>query len=362
MTFYYILWGGFLLLSLIVIFKGKYALPDRLLSVLILLIAYFVACRVDVGADWANYVHAYNYDMLLLDDINRIEPLYRLSRWIIYPLGLSHQGYFFILSTTSMLGLVWCFKRFKIQNLYLAFWCYVSTIFCSYQLNTLRSGLMAVLVWVAFAFLSNGERKKAIYTVLLSGGFHYGGLAFLPVIFFLDRTYNIRNVLVILGLSYIILISGIGVRIVENIPILAAVEQLALYTDSTRHEATGITLGSIFNLLVFLFCFIRYRNDYVSDSRLRIVLNAFLFCLVLVSALNAFSVIVSRLGQVLNLAICFIWPFIFSKIHKKYIRFLLVTPLIAYLYMYYNKAFHVDELVGYSTLVPFNFEFASLFR
>ena len=74
MTFYYVLWGGAMILSFPRLFCNSTKLPQCLFFILISIVALLVACRVDVGADWSNYVDLYNLDELLYDDVSRIKP------------------------------------------------------------------------------------------------------------------------------------------------------------------------------------------------------------------------------------------------------------------------------------------------
>ena len=351
-----------MILSFPRLFCNSTKLPQCLFFILISIVALLVACRVDVGADWSNYVDLYNLDELLYDDVSRIEPLYRLLRWIFYPLGFSCQGYFFIISMFMMCTVYWITKKFRISNYYLAFWIYISTIFCSYQLNTIRSGLMASCVWIAFVFLSEGDRRKAVVWALIGTGFHYAGFAFLPCLYFIDKKVKRNLIFLILCVSYIILISGIGTKVLEMIPFLAAFERLSKYTDSSTSVAAGISLGNIMNLCVYLYCLFIFKSEYESSTKYRVLMNSFLFCLILTAVFNAFSTIVSRIGQVLNMSLIFIWPFIFVKVKSLFFKLGLFVFFAAYLYMYYMKAFQINEFIGYCANVPFQFKLTGFFR
>ena len=362
MTFYYVIWGGVLVLSLPRLFRTSTKLPVSLLYVLMSIVALLIACRVDVGSDWSNYVELYVSDNLLNDDVSRIEPLYRLSRWIFYPLGFSYQGYFFIISMFMMCTIYWASKKLGIANYYLSFWVYISTIFCSYQLNTIRSGLMATCIWIAIVYLCEGNRKKSIIWTLVGTGFHYAGLIFLPRLFLLNKNYKKKYVFIVLGLSYIILATHLGTRVLDAIPLLASFERLSRYTDTSLTENAGISMGNIMNLCVYLYCLFAFRKEYESDSKYRIIINAFLMCLVITAAFNAFSTIVSRIGQVLNMSLIFMWPLIFQKLRSSFIKFGLLVVFAAYLYMYYMKAFQINEVMGYCANLPFQYKLANFFR
>lgn len=362
MAFYYIIWGGALMLSLPRLFKNSAHLPISLLYALMTIIAVLIACRVDVGADWSNYVELYVTDSLTRDDVNRIEPLYRLSRWFFYPLGFSYQGYFFIISMFMMYTIYWITKKFDIKNYYLAFWIYISTIFCSYQLNTIRSGLMATCVWIAFVCLCEGNKKKSIVWSLVGSGFHYVGIAFFFLLFVIDKKIKRKYIFITLGLSCAIMVTGVATKVLDAIPLLANFERLSKYIDPSIAEGGGFSLGNIMNLCVYLYCMFIYRNEYEDSAKYRVIINALLVCFVITAIFNAFSTVVSRIGQVLNMSLIFIWPLIFQKLKLSLFKIGLYIIFAVYLYLYYMKAFQINEFYGYSTNVPFQFEIANFFR
>ena len=362
MTFYYVLWGTFFILSLPYLNNNKRESPFILLLLLIIPVAYLIACRVDVGADWGNYVSLYNTGETLTGEDTRFEPLFKLSRLIFYPLGFSYQGYFFVFTLLSMYAIAKVARGLGVKNLFFAYLVYISTIFCPYYLNTFRSCLMATCIWISFLKKSQGNTNDSIFWCLVGGGFHYIGLAFLPILYLIDRQYKKKFVVSAVVLSYIVLILNLGAKLIEAIPQLGTIERLAMYTDVSNVTEYGISMGAIFNLCVFMFCYFKYQESYEKDTRFRVVLNALFIVMVFSALFNAFGTIVSRFGQVLNMSLIFVWPILFERINNKIIRFSLLAPVIVYLIMYYNKSFVISEILGYSTIVPFKFEVASFFR
>lgn len=361
MTFYYILWAVPFFFSLLYIYDSKRKPMLSVPIVLIAVVSFFVACRVDVGADWYNYVSLYKTGKTLSGEFERFEPLFMLSIKVLNFLRVSYQGFFFILSFLSMSSLMIIAKKFGIKNYYFVFLIYVSSIFCSYQLNTIRSGLMCVCVWIAFLMKSKGDLNKSILWCLIGVGFHYLGLAFIPVLFIIDRPYKKEFVLVAIALSYIAMFVNVGGYIVNMFPMLNDFERVSTYFDVSDSPEYGISVGSLFNLSVFLYCFFKYQDHYRIDLRFRIVLNAMFIVILFSGFFNSYVTIVSRFGQVLNLSLIFVWPMLFEKIPKREFRIALIIPVAVYLMLYYNRAFKVNEVLGYSLIVPFKFELASFF-
>lgn len=361
MEFYYIIWGGSYILSAIFLFSNK-KVPVSAVLIPIIIIAFFIGYRVDIGADWWNYVYFYNTGDTLERDISQLEPLQRVSRWAIYSLGFRYEVFFFIFAIFTMYSIVYVAKKNKISNLFFVLLIYISTIFCSYQMNILRSGIMASCIWIAVAFKIDGQPKKSYLWGLIGGGFHFGGLFFIPVLYLVDKVLNKKFVFALITIALVSLSLKLGQKIESIFPVLAQIERVSNYLDADVATEYGLSLGSLFNFCIFIFFFIKHEEDYYNNRFFRSVINMLFLGVVFISIFNMFGTVVTRLGQVMNMSIIFLLPYVVQKMKSPIWKSALFMILSAYLVMYYNKAFVPLEELGYSRLFPFKYEFTGFFR
>ena len=363
MFFYYALFFVFYCLGIKAYLTDK-DVSTGVMSIILAIVSYFVACRVDVGADWAGYVSFYYYKEIGEGrDFLEIEPLFRLSRDIMFNCGLSHQGFLFFFSFLSLMALVFVAKKFRVTNVSLVLLVYIALFFCHNQLNVLRTCIMASFVWVGFSCLETNLKKSILY-ILLGAGFHIIAIVYIPLLFLINRYYSKKTYLIIIIVSLVLIIFSFGTMIIDHIPVLSSLGRASNYLDPESHfreQEYGISLGYIFNIVICLFFRYKYNNEYQENGAVKIVLNIFLVNLFLVGFLNGFPVLIERVCSTMNFALCFIWPCLLSHVQGKN-KWYWIIPFTVYLILFYNKSFNTVDVWGDNCLVPFKFEIASFFR
>jgi hypothetical protein len=339
--------------------------PSKFIYILLVLfLSAIVGARLEtVGADTSNYIDFY-YTGIAPDKLTgNYEPAFMLVRYFCYYLGFNHFVFFFILAFASLYLWYEVCKKLEIKNYALAFFIYFSMVFLSYQFNTVRNGVMATLVWLAFAFKLEEKNWKAVITLLIAAGFHAVALIFIPILFLIKRKISTRYVFVILIFALFCVFLRLGERLIDMFPILNNIDRVAGYIEVDEDNAYGITLGTIVNITLFLFMFLFYQNKYTSSESFRVILNAMLLAIVVVCVFNSFHAIVSRVGQVLNLSLMFVWPLLINKIKQAPLKLVLCLLLCAYLWLYFSKGLEATELLsGRLTYIPYEWSFNGLFR
>lgn len=359
MTFYVLLWAVLLFLATLQGTMEK-KMPSSVFCIILFILSIFVVgCRYQVGSDWDSY-RTFYYDGYVYDRSSGIlEPLFSSIRDICYLIGASHAIFFAVLSLFSLFLLKKTAENFNIGNLYFVLFIYLSMYFCNYQFNIVRQGVLASCVWYGFSEKYLGNTKSALVWILVGCGFHFSGVFFIPILFIITKCIPTKIVLLILFCSYVGFLIGVSDIIIGFFPLLQMFEKVSGYVDSTSQEQYGLSAGMIFNTMLVIYCFIM-NKEYNNSLPMRIVLNAILGAIVISCLLNSFSAIVSRIANLLNMALVFFWPIFLNAQKSKFVRFLIAICMLLYLFLYYNISYN-SKSGGDSAMLPFQIRIEQLF-
>ena len=353
-SFYYIIWGIVIALALAEKVRKK-AFSKHLYYLFILVMALVVAGRYNVGSDWASYI-SYYYDGYDLTgrDLALSSPFFALIRYCCLRLGLTHAWFFLLISLASLLALYKASKMMGIKFIMFGFAVYLSLFFVNHQFNMTRQGLANTLVWLSFAYKSRENIKASIITLLLAAGIHASCIIFIPFLFFIDRPYTKKFVLFLVSIGFISIAFQLSTRIVSLFPVLGQVERVAMYLDKANFEdeSYGLTIGVLFNVLLFVISYLVFQKQYLEEKGWRVGLNGLLWAFFIVCILNAFPTFVTRIGNCLNISLVFVIPLLIEKIRKTDYKIFCYVFLLFYLLLYYPKSFGKKD----SMMIPYNFE------
>lgn len=363
MTFYVVLW------IILLVCGVQYYFTNRVLSrnfyVLIILgLSFIVAARGQfVGADTGNYLDFY-YSGVAPDKLSGVyEPVFMLIRYVCYFLGFNHFVFFFILAFATLYVLYIVCEKLKFKDKFLPLFIYFSMVFLSYHFNTLRNGVMASIIWLAFAYKQEGKDKAAIITMIVAAGFHAVALAFIPILYVINKELEKKWVFVAIIIALVCVTFNLGVKLINQFPILRQIDRLAGYIDASNDETYGITMGTIVNVSLFLFMYIFHHSTYRLSVELRVILNAMLCAIMVVCVFNAFQAIVSRIGQVLNMSLMFVWPYFINKLRPKIIQIGACAVVCVYFWLYYAKGLEATIIwTDRLAYIPYEWSFNGIFR
>ena len=359
MSFYILLWGSLLLLFLWQE-RVKAKIPSFVLwSVLILLSVFIVGCRYQVGNDWESYkifyYNGYAYDK----STGAMEPLFTLIRNICFSLGLSHGAFFAILSLFSFSLLVKTSETFQLRNIYFVLFAYLSLFFCSFQFNIVRQGLLSACIWYAFSEKSVGHAYRALLWVIIGCGFHISGLLFIPILFFVDRKLPAILALIIIGGAYVCFFLNVSDKLISFFPFLQNMERAASYLNSST-DGYGLSIGMIFNTVLLVYSYKFLNIEYEKNVKLRILMNSLLLALVMTCLFNSFYTLVSRIANVLNMALVFFWPMFVLSFRKVYFRFGVKCCMMVYMFLYFNISINTKS--DTTSMLPYKMRTEQLYR
>ncbi len=360
MYFYWSIWSIFLVMS-IVWRENKYNHYYSLLLFFIIILSVISGGRENVGADWGTYRDFYYTGIADDKTSGHTELLFQLLRNISFELGLTY-GMFCCIVTMLSLTVLWkSLKILDVRNCFLGFLVYLSLFFCNYQFNIVRHGLLASFIFLAVAYLSKEEKIKAFICVIIGCGFHVMGAIFIPLFFLLNKLLSKKSFIILLVISVFIYMLDLSGRLVASIPFLALINRVESYVDADINEAYRMSFGVVGFIMIAIYSIIFRRNDYENNAAFRITANLLLIGFVTFCTLNAFSTIVQRVGNLLNLGVVFLLPYFWNNLGVRKWKLLARFFIIIYLFLYYPKTWDVPNEMGEYTMLPFRTSVFNLF-
>lgn len=361
MEFYFFLWFFFFFLSFAGLF-GESRPPYGPMIIIILVLAVFVAFRVDVGSDWLSYKSFYYTGFAEDKTSGKMEPGFSLVRNVCYFWGLSHAVFFYLLSCMSMFAILKAAQLLEIPNIYIVFFVYISLFFCSFQFNIVRNGLVASFVWLAYAYKTNNMNIRAWIWIIIACSFHVVGVIFIIFMFFIGMNWPRKIIIILLASATVLFVLNFSTRLLSMFPILSAIDRLEGAIDADRTESYGLSLGMVFNISLFFYCYFIRHSEYEDNIVYRVLTNTMFISVVVGLTLNTFNLVVARIGQPLNMALLFMWPILLDEIENKYNKILVGLCLTAYLALYFYMPLLNDTTKDVSAmLVPYNMDLGQIF-
>lgn len=359
MVFYWGLWCLFLILALL--WRDKhYKRSYQLLALLIYILAILTGGRQNVGADWESYQTYYNTGYAYDKVSGQMEPLFGLIRTVCYGLGCSYGFFCLVCCLISLLALHKAIRMMGVRNCFMAFLVYLSLFFCNYQFNIVRHGVLASILLLGMSYLAMGKTWKSLFCVIVSCGFHLMGIIFIPLIFIFNKTLSKKWFLIIAGIAILIFIADLSGRIVAAFPFLAMIDRVSSYVDADTNEAYKLSIGIIGFFTIAAFSIFFKRDIYENNTAFRICANMVLLGFIVFCGLNAFSAIVQRVGNLLNLGVVILLPFIWQELERTKKRVLVRVLIIIYLALYYPKSWYFSNGDGEYPMLPFRTNIVNL--
>ena len=211
------------------------------------------------------------------------------------------------------------------------------------------------------AYLSKGDNRKALISVIVGCGFHLTGLIFIPLLLIINKVFSRKWYLIVVALSFAFFIVDLSGRIMAAFPFLALIDRVSGYVDTSQEETYKLSIGTIGFLVITAYTILFRKNDYDNNIGLRITTNMVLVGFIVFCTLNAFSAIVQRLGNLFNLGVIIVIPYYWQATRKLTAKVLVRTLIITYLALYYPKTWNVPNEKGEYSMLPFKTDITNLF-
>lgn len=296
-----------------------------------ILLFFISAFRGDFTTDYTNYanrfesIEYYSFLDIIKYDFN-IETGYLIMNKVI-SLFTSNPVYLFALMTLIILiCFYYQFNKYSV-SVWLSVLMFVTAGSFYASFNISRQIVAVAIIFMGSSFLYNRKMIKYFLVVIFASFFHITSLIMIPFYFILNFRINLRNLLLFALGSAII---------VYNFNSIVDFVQLFIY-DNYTENSYGMTGQKITNSVIpiafLLFSIYHVRKLDSKNTMHRIWLNATIFYAVF-NILGLQIEMVERISRFFAPYALLLIPFIFSKMHNKYLRFIYMMILIFMLVLY----------------------------
>ncbi|MFM0647597.1 MULTISPECIES: EpsG family protein [Burkholderiaceae] len=264
---FFILWGLFFVSTI----KGELVVPFEYLALAIFIV--FAGQRFETGNDWLTYrdhylaLQLYGFSGGDSPQFPAFEPLYVLTVWLFSRVADFQT---FLLVVAAVNGLV----LYRFAKAWGASFCglaaiYYSWVYLATQMATTRYSLAMSFVLLALMFIAQHRKWLGYLLIFVAAGFHFFSLAFLPVIFLLNRRLTLRLAILTLVIGFLfvhVILAAASSGMMDSLPFS---EKIVFYLD----EATvkQVSAGSIGYILLNLAFFVWIMRDSDDDDKARLV-------------------------------------------------------------------------------------------
>lgn len=334
---YYVIYGILLFLALgeMAVFRKKH-----LVRIVFTALAIFLAIRFQVGNDYAEY-----YMVLKGISAGTIEIYFEPGFLFLYSLVNNPEYFIAILSLISLFLLYKTFMFFETRYIFTALLLYFSVYFIIFNIHLIRQGFSIALVLYSFIYLYKKSYVRCVLLVLLAGSIHKSAFIVLPflAIVAVDLKKNHRLLIVGLAILVFIVLTYFKQYVFMALALFPPTQRFAIkYNNEIYSGAYGISLGLLFDILLFLF--INSRKNL--SKKENFLMNIFLFSVFLSIAFNNFSIAL-RLGYYFRVVNVFLFLYL-ARIRPRWVFY---TFLIVYTsYYLHNNLYKGNAVLEYRTI------------
>lgn len=295
----------------------------------ILIISYvlFFGFRGFIATDWINY---YDYfknistELNLALKYNFFEPGFITYSVLIKKISTSYESFQLINTITNIILLHIFIKRY-LPTKYHALAYVVFIVFNGFilEINLLRNFKAILILLLALQHIENREPIKYFLYVLLAISFHWTGILFIPLYFFLHKKIDIRiyvlifvfgTVIYFLQIEYIKpTILNISKLLPENIAI-----RIQYYLEQKTYAGSnGLTFGYIERAFIFFITLFYFKKITLNKSNILFV-NSFVIFIVLYLYFYEMRIIQERIGGIFIYSYWILIPIIIHEIEKNF--------------------------------------------
>lgn len=319
-----------------------------LFALTIVLSAIIVGIRYKVGNDWGEYVDYYKTIPILehLRNLSyyRYENLYTILNSLFKTAGLGYQFFFFVFSLTTSVILLIAIRNFNRKYIYLSFLIYFGYHFLQYEMNMIRHGMAASIIFLAFYYSAEKKLGRYMLCIFVASMIQLFSLIFIPFYWLNRIRINGKGLLIIMSISIILYVLMDFFSITTSIPLFQHQIEYYLgdfYVNRRDESSYGITVGMVFYFIVGLLARFKYmRFSYENDSQSRVLINLLLFSFIIGLSLNQVGIFVERIVGVVNMSIIVVLPQ-FLDIFPGKKRMLFLCGIFIYCLWSFNTSVHM---------------------
>lgn len=315
----------------------------------------FGGLRYEVGADWDSYFKISNS----IDSENilesGVEPLFSFLCLIVKECGLNYSSFvFFAFTLATSLKFYSIFKYST--NFFASILIYFPIQLMSYDMNGIRQGLAMAILLCSIKYLLNRSFLKFLIVCIIAIGFHSSAVVFIPFYFVSNTRFNRKLIHIVLLMSIVVGFIFQSVILNYILPQLGGVESVlaekALGYSESEAFGTGLSLGfsTIHRLIIFYLFYYFYDEIKLNDNFKNLLLNAYLFSLIIYFLFSAIEIIGAR-GSLYYRTMDIFMIASFLSIKKDFSYRLIVLTVI---FMYSLSGIYTNLKMPLNGLVPYD--------
>lgn len=324
----------------------RYKLIFLLLTVLYLIL--FAGLRnIGVGEDDGNYIRTFLNILDYYDPINGVftysmvelnmEYGYVVINSLIRYITDSYTVLFLVISILSVTINAYNYNKYS-KYVFLVLLLYFVHTYLYKDLNQIRAGLAAAILLFTIKPIHERKNLKTLVLVIIASLFHLSSVMVLLVLVFKHFLKSKKSILILMVISIIIGLFGIGHKVLNLLPNLGPLStKLNFYLEYTQYNySIGLlditNIKNVFFLSLFLILWNRLESR-VPYFQTLILFYAISVCFRLI--FSDFAIIAGRLSSVLGIVEVILIPSLLVCFKNK----ILITSLIiiyAFVILYIN--------------------------
>jgi hypothetical protein len=318
----------------------------------------FGGLRYEVGADWESYLKITNsidFENFLESGV---EPLFSFLCLIVKECGLNYHSFVFIAFTLATSLKFHSIFKYS-TNFFASLMIYFPIQLMSYDMNGIRQGLAMAVLLCSIKYLLDRSFIKFLIVCIIAIGFHASAVVFIPFYFVANTRFNRKLIHFILLASIVIGFMFQSIILNYILPQLGGVESIlaekALGYSESEAFGTGLSLGfsTLHRLIIFYLFYYFYDKIQLNDNFKNLLLNAYLFSLIIYFLFSAIEIIGAR-GSLYYRTMDIFMIASFLSIKKDF-SYRLVVLILIFIYslsgIYTNLKMPLNGLVPYDNLL-----------
>lgn len=336
----------------------------------IIILAFTVAIRDGIGADYETYVNIYNevFDSNdffgnIIYKTRGVEYLFSFFLSAFKYIGFEkHYFFFFFLSIITLMAFLKAINNFNFKFSTYSLFIYYCFFFLNFHFNTVRHGVMVSFVWLAFSYIPLKDFKGFIKYLIIAILFHQSAIMFIPFYWILTKRVNKKQlilfgliIVVSLFIPFFVSLLKFIVGVLPANPISRNIEfyLYSYYWESESTEKT-ISLGTLVYTMLIPVIYIkidRFRKTFFGFD---VIYNALIFSVVFGFVFRELGVFVERVSGVLNISLVFLLPILVVNYNSnKLIKILTHIIFVLYGALILNANLNKIERTGEFQFIPY---------
>lgn len=347
-------------LSALLALNKAFFYNKTLRTIFFTIVGVFLCTGYMTGSDWRGYEPLY-YDNHIWEDYVK-EPGLLLLMFIFKSLGIGFWPMWIIIKAVCFYFTISSFSHFTKDHYSWAFLFFIGYFALFYYIDNPMRNLIAATIYLKFAipYIEQNKKKQYAVAIVASCFFHLSTLVVAPLYFVAKcKTIPVKTAFIsslfILGGLFLFGNSTIINTINDYFGIFNLYQNRLMQYATKENASYGISLGILFQLILFLIALIR-KNQYINNKYAPLIINLS-FCYILTLLFGSVITILFRVSMFLFLPylVCLsLW--LMNEQIKDYAIVTKIAIFVFLFYIYTNTITRDYRYVPYSSYLEYVFK------